>query len=65
MATRTARKPDPGLYVANTTGVIRVDGVIYRYTRGKTIVKKGNPLLRALPGRFSPMDITGPEVVAL
>ena len=64
MATRTKR-PEPGLYVAVTTGVVKYKGVIYRYTRGRTIVKEDHPVLRAVPGSFTTLDISGPEIVAL
>lgn len=65
MATTRAKRPEPGLYVATTTGIVRIKGVVYRYTRGKTIVRSNDPLLRALPGSFQPFDIGSPEVVAL
>ena len=58
-------KPEPGLYIATTTGVVRIKGVMYRYTRGKTIVRDSDPLLRAVPASFTHWEVTGPEVVAL
>lgn len=52
------RKAEADIYVANSSGVIRVDGVLHRYIRGRTRVRKGHALLRALPGRFDPLDVT-------
>lgn len=64
MAARTKRA-DPGLYVATTTGVVRIKGVVYRYIRGKTIVSHTDPLIKTLPGSFQPLEMSGPEVVTL
>lgn len=64
VVTRT-KKPEPGLYVATTSGVVKVKGVIYRYIQGKTIIRETDPLLRAVPGSFQPFDIPGAEVVTL
>ena len=65
MAVTRTRKPEPGLYIATTSGVVKVKGVVYRYIGGKTIIRDTDPLLRAVPGSFEPFDIAGPEVVAL
>lgn len=63
VSTSRTKKPEPGLYIATTTGVIKVKGVIYRYIGGKTIIRDTDPLLRAAPASFRPFDIPGPEVV--
>jgi hypothetical protein len=49
-----ARKPD--LYVATSTGAVRVDGKVINYAAGKTLVRLGHPILLALPGRFRPVE---------
>lgn len=64
VSTSRTKKPEPGLYVATTTGVVKVKGILYRYVSGKTIIRDTDPLLRAVPGSFAPFDISGPEVVA-
>jgi len=64
MATRRTKR-EPGLYVATTTGVVRIGDKLVRYTRGKTIVDQSDPLVRLLPDRFRLLDISSPEVVAL
>lgn len=56
MATRKAAEAD--IYVANSSGFIRVDGVVHRYIKGQTRVRAGHPLLRAAPKRFSPLEVT-------
>ena len=58
-----ARKPD--LYVATSTGAVRVDGKVINYAAGKTLVRAGHPILLALPGRFRPVEgILEPPVKA-
>lgn len=42
------------VYVATSSGVVKVGGTIHRYYRGRTRVRAGHPLLSAVPGRFAP-----------
>lgn len=69
MATKTR---EPEIYVARSSGVRKIDGETYRYYVGRTRIRAGHPLLRAVPGSFAPLalDYDGvqppsiPEVVA-
>lgn len=52
------------LFVARSSGVIRLNGVVRRYARGKTIVPESDPLRAAMPWRFAPLE-ANPRPVAL
>lgn len=52
-----ARTKEPEIYVARSSGVIKIAGRTYRYTAGRTRVRAGHELLRALPDKFVPMDV--------
>lgn len=39
-------------YVARSTGVVLIDGVRFRYVRGRTRVRGDHPVLRQRPDRF-------------
>ncbi|HEX7100002.1 MAG TPA: hypothetical protein VF377_12255 [Acidimicrobiia bacterium] len=54
MARNTAA---PEIYVARSTGVIKIDGKVVTYTAGQTRVRAGHPLLKAVPAKFKPLDL--------
>lgn len=65
---RTAR-PAQEVYIATTTGVVKVKGSLYRYIAGKTKIDPNHPdgraILKAVPGSFAPMRLdlgTGPVI---
>ena len=45
------------VYVARSSGVIKIDGETYRYNAGQTRVRVGHPLLRVIPDKFAPMKV--------
>jgi hypothetical protein len=45
------------IFVARSTGVIKVGGTEYRYLKGRTRIAAGHPLLRAIPERFEPLQL--------
>jgi hypothetical protein len=47
------------IFVARSSGVIKVNGVIHRYIRGLTRVPAGHALLKAIPDKFEPMRLEG------
>jgi hypothetical protein len=49
MTTRTATRD---IFVANSSGVAKVDGTIFTYTRGRTRIRGDHPLMREIPHRF-------------
>ena len=71
MAGRSS-KPDPeaDIYVATASGVVKLKGQVYRYIAGRTKVRAGHPLLRAMPDRFAPLTVDyetvnrGPAAIA-
>lgn len=48
---------EPEIYVARSSGAIKIDGEVYRYTKGQTRIRSGHPLLGALPDRFIPLKL--------
>ena len=52
-----ARMKEPEVYVARSTGVVKVSGKIYRYIAGRTRVRANHPLLRAMPDKFQPLAL--------
>ena len=63
MARKGEKDEEPQVYVARSSGTIRIDGRRYTYFRNQTHVPVGHPLLRVLPDRFAPMksDTTKPS----
>ena len=51
------RTKEAEVYVARSTGVVKIDGLIHRYIAGRTRIRAGHPLLRALPDAFMPMEL--------
>jgi hypothetical protein len=51
------KEPEPTIYVARSSGVVRIDGVLTNYYAGTTRVRAGHPLLKAAPGKFEPMTL--------
>ena len=47
----------PEIFVARSSGVIKVKGVTHRYIRGLTRVPAGHALLKAIPDKFEPMRL--------
>jgi len=52
-----ARPPVPQIFVATSTGIVKVKGKEYRYLKDRTRVARGHPLLRAMPDRFKPLAL--------
>ena len=55
-----AKKPkqdEPQVYVARSSGVVRIDGELHHYYAGTTRVRAGHPLLTAARGKFAPMQL--------
>lgn len=52
-----ARTKEPEVYVARSTGVVKVKGKLYRYIAGVTKVPRGHPLLDVMPGKFAPLAL--------
>ena len=55
--------PTPEIYVARSSGVVKINGVVHRYYRGLTRIPAGHALLRMVPDKFEPMrlDYVKPE----
>jgi hypothetical protein len=43
------------VYVAVSSGVVKVNGKKREYSRGLTVVRAGDPILKAVPTRFRPL----------
>lgn len=56
-ARKTQLDPEPVIFIARSSGVIKIAGEIYRYASGRTRVRAGHPLLKALPDRFEPLTL--------
>lgn len=54
---RTAATAEPTVYVAISSGVVKIDGVIHRYTADQTRVRADHPLRKRLPDRFKPLEL--------
>ena len=50
------RTTEPELYVARSSGVIKVKGETITYLAGRTRVRAGHPLLKARPDAFVPLE---------
>lgn len=57
MARIAANIPKAEIYVARSSGVVKVNGTIHRYYRGLTRVPFGHALLKAIPDKFEPMRL--------
>lgn len=55
-----ARTKTDAVYVARTSGTRRVDGVLYRYTRGVTHFAADHPLVKRHPEVVEPMSVQRP-----
>ena len=51
------QEPKAEIYVARSTGVIRIKGESFTYIAGRTRVRAGHPLLKALPDKFQPLSL--------
>ena len=51
------KEPKAEIYVARSTGIIRVKGELYTYIAGRTRLRAGHPLLKALPDKFEPLSL--------
>jgi hypothetical protein len=51
------KKKEPEIYVATSSGVMKIDGKLHNYYGGTTRVRAGHPLLKAAPGKFKPMEL--------
>jgi hypothetical protein len=52
------KEPDPqepDVFVAISSGVVKINGKKREYSRGLTVVRAGDPLLKAVPTRFRPL----------
>jgi hypothetical protein len=54
---RTKAPAEPTVYVAISSGVVKIDGTLYRYSQGQTRVRAGHPLLKARPDKFAPLKL--------
>ena len=57
------KEVEADIYVARSSGVIKIKGKRFDYSRGLTVVRAGDPLLLALPDKFIPLPghVTVPE----
>lgn len=51
------RTKEPDIYVARSSGIIKINGTTYRYLAGRTMFPSGHPVLSALPDRFAPVRL--------
>ena len=51
------KKKAPEIYVARSSGVVRIDGKLHNYYGGSTRVRAGHPLLKAAPNAFVLMQL--------
>lgn len=54
MARYKAPESPTGVFVARSSGVFKIKGVLYRYMRGQTF-PADHPLLRVRPDAFAPL----------
>ncbi len=57
-----ATKQGPRVWMATQTGVVKINGQVLRYYRGKT-VPHDSPLIKALPDRFEMVDLDRTGVI--
>lgn len=50
------RTKEAAFYVARSSGIVKIDGTLYRYFQGRTMFPAGHPVIAALPDRFTPLD---------
>lgn len=55
MKTKEIDIQESDVYVAISSGTVRINGKRRDYSRGLTIVRAGDPLLLAVPTRFRPL----------
>ncbi len=48
---------EPEIYVARSSGVVKIDGKLHNYYGGTTRVRAGHPLLKAVPNGFEPLKL--------
>lgn len=53
-----AKRSSGDVYVCTESGSTEIDGQVLPYTKGITRVRAGHPLLKAVPDRFEPIDLT-------
>lgn len=62
------KNPAADIYIAQSSGVVKIRNERVRYFAGRTKVRAGHPLLRARPDAFAPMALdfevpqTPPEI---
>ena len=54
---RPKKVKEPEIYVARSSGIVKIDGQLHRYYGGTTRVRAGHPLLKAVPNGFVPMTL--------
>ena len=57
MPPRKKQPDEPSVYVAKTSGAIKVKGQLYRFAAGVTRVRVDHPLRKAHPHLFEPMAL--------
>ena len=57
MARIDPQVPKAEIFVARSSGVVKVNGTIHRYYRGLTRVPANHALLKAVPDKFEPMRL--------
>lgn len=53
--------PAAEIYVARSSGVVKINGVIHRYIQRVTRVPAGHALLQAIPDKFEPLKLDYPK----
>lgn len=54
---RSSKPSEPRIFVARSSGVVKIDGIVHRYVQGQTRVRAGHPLLKARPDKFVPLRL--------
>lgn len=51
------KKKEPEIYVARSSGVVKIDGKLHHYYAGSTRVRAGHPLLKKVPNGWKPLQL--------
>jgi hypothetical protein len=50
------RKAQPDFFVAQSSGIVKVNGQMETYLKGQTIVHRDSDLYKLIPERFKPVE---------
>lgn len=50
-------RKEPTIFVARTSGVVKIKGKQHTFIAGRTRIRDGHPLLKAAPDHFIPMQL--------